>query len=190
MFFFFTLCTILFIFFTSATKQLQHLLENNQLLYSLYCPLLTPTYWLSFRYIFKISPCQSVFKLTTISLKNKTVQNNTGLNNDACKVRTDIQRSLENYLFILQNTKSTFYIPSCFAQTVVAQYFLTLRLDPSTGRSIILFSANPSSLTKKCRISGPSVHERGVSLGYAIIFFWIDVHSVDRSKTVESQSFP
>ena len=38
---FFTLCTLMFIFFTFPTKQLQHLLENNQLLYSLYCSLLT-----------------------------------------------------------------------------------------------------------------------------------------------------
>ena len=37
MFFFFILYTLLFIFLTSARKQLQHLLENNQLLYSLYC---------------------------------------------------------------------------------------------------------------------------------------------------------
>jgi len=29
-------------------------------------------------------------------------------------------------------------------------FFLTLRLDPPKGRSLFLFSANPSSPTKKC----------------------------------------
>ena len=146
------LCTLLFIFLTSARKQLRHLLENNQLLYSLHCSL-SPTYWLSIRYIFKSSHCQSV------SLENKIVQNYTGLNNVHCKVWTDIKRSLENSPFIAQNSKSTFYVPSCSAQAVVVHSFLTLRLDPPKGRSIFLCSANPSSPTKKYGTFGPSVPE-------------------------------
>ena len=39
--FFLILCTILFIFLTSARKELQHLLEDNQLHHFLYCSLLT-----------------------------------------------------------------------------------------------------------------------------------------------------
>ena len=89
------------------------------------------------------------------------MQNNTGLNNDDCKVRTDIKRSVENSLFIAQNTKSTFHIPSCSAEAVAVRSFLTLRLDLPKCRSIFLFSANPLS-TKKCGTFGPSVPE-GVS---------------------------
>jgi len=69
----------------------------------------------------------------TISLANKIVQNNTGLNNDDCKFRTDIKRLLENSPFIAQNFKSTFRIPSCSAQERFAHlffYFLTRRLEP------------------------------------------------------------
>jgi len=40
--YFFIICILLFIFLTFARKQFQHLLENNQLLYSLHCSLLAP----------------------------------------------------------------------------------------------------------------------------------------------------
>lgn len=98
-------------FFTFAREQLQHLLENNQPLYTLHCSLLTPTYWLSIRYMFKTSHCHSVLKPITTSLRYKTVQK-TSLNNIHCKVRTNIKRSLNNSQFIVQNSKSTFLIPS------------------------------------------------------------------------------
>jgi len=39
-------------------------------------------------------------------------------------------------------------------------FFLTLRLDSPKGRIIFLFSANPSSPTKKYGTLGPSVPER------------------------------
>jgi len=84
------LCTLLFIFLTFTGEQLQHLLANNQLLYSLHCSLLTPhPYRLSIRYIFKTGHCHSVLNLITISPANKTVQHNTGLNNIHCNFRTD-----------------------------------------------------------------------------------------------------
>jgi len=98
------------------------------------------------------------------------VQNNTSLKNDDFKVRTDFKRSLENSPFIAQNSESTFHIPSCLAQTIVVHSFLTLRLDPPKGQSIFVFSANPSPPTKKCGTFGPSVPERGLSLGNSSIF--------------------
>ena len=94
----------------------------------------TSTYWLPIRYNFKTSDCQSVFKLITISLANKIVQNYTGLNNVHCKVRTDIKRSLENSPFIAQNSKSTFHVPSCSAQAVVLHSFFNTQIR-STKRS-------------------------------------------------------
>jgi hypothetical protein len=87
------------------------------------------------------------------------VQHNTGLNNDDCKFRTDIKRLLENSPFIAQNFKSTFRIPSCSAQERFAHlffYFLT-QVRATKGRSIFLFSANPSFPTKKYGTFGPSV---------------------------------
>jgi len=53
-----------------------------------------------------------------------------------------------------------------------------------------MFSANPSYPTEKYGTFGPYVPERGLSLGNSNICVWIDVHSVDRLKIVESQSFP
>ena len=126
---FFILCTLLFTFLTSARNELQRLLENSYFIPCIVrCYL--PTYWLSIRHI---SHYQRVFELMTISLANKIVQNNTGLNNDDCKFRTDIKRLLENSPFIAQNFKSTFRIPSCSAQERFAHlffYFLTRRLEP------------------------------------------------------------
>jgi len=118
-FFFFILCTLLFIFLTFARQQLQHLLENNKLLYSLHYSLFTPTYWLSIRCIFITSHWYNVLKLIIISVANKIVQNIIGLNNVHCKLWTDIEPSLENSPFIDQNFKSTFHISSCFAQAIV-----------------------------------------------------------------------
>jgi len=109
----------MFIFLTSAREQLQHLLENTQLLYSLYCSLLTPTYWLSIRYIFKTRHCQSVLKLITISLTRKFLQKNRGFNNVHCKVRTDI--------------------------VIVISTFISTQVRSTRSRNIFLFSANPSS---------------------------------------------
>jgi len=112
--------------FWHLTKQLQHLLENNQLLYSLYCSLLTsppPRTYCSSGYVFKNSHCQSVFKLIIVSLANKTVQNNTGLNSVHCKVRTFIKRSLENSSYVAQNSESTFHIPSRSAQPILVHSF-------------------------------------------------------------------
>jgi len=48
--------------------------------------------------------------------------------------------------------------------------FLTLRLGPPKGQSIILFSTKPSSPTKKYGKFGPSVPERGLSLDHSSIF--------------------
>jgi len=52
-----------FFFFTFAKGKLQYLLENNQLLYSLHCSLLTPYVLISIRYILKTSHCHSVLDL-------------------------------------------------------------------------------------------------------------------------------
>jgi hypothetical protein len=107
-----------------------------------------------------------------------------------CKIRTDNKRLLENSSFISQNSKSTFHIPSCYAQAMAAHTIFNTSLDPPTGWSIFLFSANPSSPTKKYGIFGPYVPARSLSLGNSSIFVWVDVHSVDRLKVVESQYFP
>ena len=112
----------------------QHLLENNQLRYSLHCSLLTPHVWIVRQVHLQDQYCQSIFKLITISLANKIVQNNTGLNNDNFKVRTDIKRSLENSPFIAQNSKSTIHIPSCSAQAIGAHSFFNTQVR-STKRS-------------------------------------------------------
>ena len=167
-----------------------HLLENNQLLYSLYCSLLTPTYWLSFRYIFKTSPCQSVFKLITISLKNKTCRTTLALTMPTVKSELTLSGRWKILCLLLKIPK---YMPHTFVLCTndsFTHFFLTLRLDPPKGQSLFLFSANPSSPTKKCGTFGPSVPERGLSLGNSSMFVWIDVHGVDRLKTIASQSFP
>ena len=101
-----------------------------------------------------------------------------------CKVRTDIRRSLENPPFIVQNSKSTFHVPSCSAQAVIVHSVLTLRLEPPKGRWIFVYSANPSSHKRMCGTSGPSVPERCLSLCNSSISVWIDVHDVDRLKIV------
>ena len=131
---FFILYNVLFIFFTFARELLQHLLENNQLLYPLRCSLLTPTYWLSIRYIFKTSNCHSDLKIITISFANKIVQNNTDLKNIHCKVGTDIKRSLKNSPFITQNSKSTIHMSSCSAQAKAVHSFFKTKIR-STKRS-------------------------------------------------------
>jgi hypothetical protein len=56
------------------------------------------------------------------------VQNNTGINNDDFKVRTDIKRSLENSPCIAQNSESTFHIPSFSAQAIVLHSFINTQI--------------------------------------------------------------
>jgi len=131
-FFYFTLCTLLFIFLTSATKQIQHLLENNQLLYSLYRSL-------SFSYIFKTSPCQSFFKLITISLKNKIVQNNTMTTAESGLTLSSGWKIL--YLFLkITEAHSTFLC--ALHRRYFCTLLLRLKLDPRKRRSLFLCSAN------------------------------------------------
>ena len=190
-YFFFILRTLLFIFLTFARLRLQHLLENHRPLYSLHCSLLTPhilivhqihvqdqslsyrpkTYKNFFR---KKKMCRKTQALTTSTA-------NSGLTFGGC---------WKSSAFITQNSESTFHIPSCSAQVTVVRtytlFFLTLRLDPPKARSIFLFSTNPSSPTEKHGTFGPYVPERGLSLGNSSIFVWIDIHSADPLKIVES----
>ena len=88
------------------------------------------------------------------------MQNNTGLNNDDCKVRSDIKRSLDDSLFIAQITKSTFHIPSCNAQAVVVHSFFNAQVRSIKSRIIFLFIQNLTSPTKNFGTFGPSVPER------------------------------
>ena len=80
-----------------------------------------------------------------------------------------MKRSLENSSFIAQNSKSTFHIPSYSAQAIVVHSFFNTQVKSTKGRSIFVFNANPSSSTKKCGTCGPSIPERGLSLGNSSI---------------------
>jgi hypothetical protein len=132
--FFLILCTLLFIFLTSAEKQLRHLLENNQLLYSLHCSLLTPHVLIVHQVHHQDQSLSKRLQTYNHLSREKIVRNNAGLNNVHCKIRTDIKRPLENSPFIAQNCKSTFHVPSCSAQAVVIHTFFNTRVR-STKRS-------------------------------------------------------
>jgi hypothetical protein len=91
--YFLILYNLLFIFWSFAREQLQHLLENNQPHYSLNFSLFTPSHVLIVHQIhFHTNHCRGVLKLITISVSNKLVQNNTGRNNVYCKAGTDVTR--------------------------------------------------------------------------------------------------
>ena len=76
---FLILCTLMFVFFTFVRKQLQHLLENNQLLYSLHCLLLTSHVLIAIQVHLQDQSLSKLLQIKTICLANKIVQNKTGL---------------------------------------------------------------------------------------------------------------